>query len=66
MRVTPYAVLTAVFAAMRLDGALEWPWMAVIWPILLYIGLHVASFVVLWVNGMVREAREAEKCDEMP
>jgi len=62
--INPYVLIIVLNVAMKLDGLIDWPWMVVIWPVLLYCLLGVIGFAILWYRSVKKEFEEAKKGDE--
>lgn len=62
--ISPYMLIIVLNVAMKLDGLIDWPWMVVIWPVLLYCLLGVIGFAILWYRGIKKEFSEAKNGDE--
>ena len=56
----PYVIIIVLNVAMKLDGLIDWPWMLVVWPVLLYCLLAALGFVILWFKGMKEEFKGEE------
>ena len=62
--ISPYVLIIVLNVAMKLDGLIDWPWMVVIWPVLLYCIMGAVGFAILWYRGIKKEFSEARKGDE--
>ena len=54
-------VLGVVFIALRLCGVIDWPWVWVLAPIWVPIGLWLLAVLIAFICAMLKDRKDVEK-----
>ena len=54
-------VLGVVFIALRLCGVIDWPWVWVLAPIWVPIGLWLLAVLIAFIWAMMKDRKDVEK-----
>lgn len=54
-------VLGVVFIALRLCGVIDWPWVWVLAPIWVPIGLWILAVLIAFIWEMLKDRKDVEK-----
>lgn len=54
-------VLGVVFIALRLCGVIDWPWVWVLAPIWMPIGLWLLAVLIAFIWAMLKDRKDVEK-----